>query len=38
VDIDKLAATEPELFERYICVGICVSATRATTFLGLTCA
>lgn len=33
VDIDKLAASEPELFERYIYVG----ATRAATFLGLTC-
>lgn len=33
VDIDKLAQSEPELFERYIYVG----ATRAATFLGLTC-
>lgn len=32
-DIDVLAAQEPELFERYIYVG----ATRAATFLGLTC-
>jgi UvrD-like helicase C-terminal domain len=34
VDIDTLAKAEPELFERYIYVG----ATRAATFLGLTCA
>ena len=34
VDIDILAQEEPELFERYIYVG----ATRAATFLGLTCA
>lgn len=33
VDIDTLASEEPELFERYIYVG----ATRAATFLGLTC-
>jgi hypothetical protein len=33
VDIDELAKAEPELFERYIYVG----ATRAATFLGLTC-
>ena len=33
VDIDVLAQEEPELFERYIYVG----ATRAATFLGLTC-
>lgn len=33
VDIDELARQEPELFERYIYVG----ATRAATFLGLTC-
>ncbi len=33
VDIDTLAREEPELFERYIYVG----ATRAATFLGLTC-
>lgn len=34
VDIDKLAEREPDLFERYVYVG----ATRAATFLGLTCA
>ena len=34
VDIDKLAQSEPDLFERYVYVG----ATRAATFLGLTCA
>lgn len=34
VDIDQLARDEPELFDRYIYVG----ATRAATFLGLTCA
>jgi hypothetical protein len=34
VDIDELAKSQPELFERYIYVG----ATRAATFLGLTCA
>jgi hypothetical protein len=33
-DIDILANREPEMFERYIYV----SATRAATFLGLTCA
>jgi DNA helicase IV len=33
VDIDKLAQEEPDLFERYLYVG----ATRAATFLGLTC-
>jgi len=33
VDIDGLARDEPELFDRYIYVG----ATRAATFLGLTC-
>lgn len=33
VDIDKLSRQEPELFERYVYVG----ATRAATFLGLTC-
>lgn len=33
-DIDILAQNEPDLFERYIYVG----ATRAATFLGLTCA
>jgi hypothetical protein len=33
VDIDKLAHDEPELIERYLYVG----ATRAATFLGLTC-
>lgn len=34
VDIDLLAQDEPELFDRYIYVG----ATRAATFLSLTCA
>lgn len=33
LDIDKLAKADPELFERYIYVG----ATRAATFLGMTC-
>lgn len=33
VDVDRLAREEPELFERYIYVG----ATRAATYLGLTC-
>jgi len=33
VDIDELARQQVELFERYIYVG----ATRAATFLGLTC-
>jgi superfamily I DNA/RNA helicase len=33
MDIDELCQNEPELFERYIYVG----ATRAATFLGLTC-
>ena len=33
VDIDKLEKAQPELFERYLYVG----ATRAATFLGLTC-
>lgn len=33
MDIDQLCKNEPELFERYIYVG----ATRAATFLGLTC-
>lgn len=34
LDIDRLAAEQPELFDRYIYVG----ATRAATFLGLTSA
>jgi len=34
VNIDALAQAEPDLFERFIYVG----ATRAATFLGLTCA
>lgn len=33
MDIDDLSISEPDLFERYIYVG----ATRAATFLGLTC-
>lgn len=33
VDIDKLERSQPELFERYLYVG----ATRAASFLGLTC-
>ena len=33
VDVDRLAELEPELFGKYIYVG----ATRAATFLGLTC-
>ncbi|GAA4530454.1 hypothetical protein GCM10023174_20700 [Chelativorans composti] len=33
VDVDRLHAEQPELFDRYIYVG----ATRAATFLGLTC-
>ncbi len=33
MDIDELCVREPDLFERYIYVG----ATRAATFLGLTC-
>lgn len=33
VDVDQLAQSEPDLFDRYIYVG----ATRAATFLGLTC-
>lgn len=33
LDVDRLAAESPELFDRYIYVG----ATRAATFLGLTC-
>lgn len=32
LDVDHLAAAEPELFERYVYVG----STRAATFLGLT--
>lgn len=32
-DVDRLAEAQPELFDRYIYVG----ATRAATFLGLTC-
>jgi DNA helicase IV len=33
MDVDELRQNQPELFERYIYVG----ATRAATFLGLTC-
>ncbi len=33
MDVDELHQSQPELFERYIYVG----ATRAATFLGLTC-
>ena len=33
LDVDRLASESPELFDRYIYVG----ATRAATFLGLTC-
>lgn len=33
LDVDRLAAERPDLFDRYIYVG----ATRAATFLGLTC-
>lgn len=33
MNIDELSVTVPELFKRYIYVG----ATRAATFLGLTC-
>jgi superfamily I DNA/RNA helicase len=33
-DLDKLKIREPDLFDRYVYVG----ATRAATFLGLTCA
>lgn len=33
VDVDQLADSQPALFDRYIYVG----ATRAATFLGLTC-
>ncbi len=33
MDIDKLQVREPDLFDRYVYVG----ATRAATFLGLTC-
>ena len=33
LDVDQLQAREPELFDRYLYVG----ATRAATFLGLTC-
>ena len=33
MDIDMLKEREPDLFDRYVYVG----ATRAATFLGLTC-
>lgn len=33
IDIDSLQASEPELFEKYLYVG----ATRAATYLGMTC-
>ena len=33
LDVDVLREREPELFERYLYVG----ATRAASFLGLTC-
>ncbi|PZU14371.1 MAG: DNA helicase UvrD [Citromicrobium sp.] len=33
LDVDRLAALQPEMIDRYIYVG----ATRAATFLGLTC-
>lgn len=33
IDVDRLYAEQPDLFDRYIYVG----ATRAATFLGLTC-
>lgn len=33
IDVDKLEADEPELFEKYLYVG----ATRAATYLGMTC-
>ena len=33
VDVDRLAVEKPDLFNRYVYVG----ATRAATFLGLTC-
>ena len=33
VDIDKLAAQQPDLFDKYMYVG----ATRAATYLGITC-
>jgi len=33
VNIDKLAANEPDLFEKYLYVG----ATRAATYFGMTC-
>jgi len=34
VGVDKLAAIHPELFDKYLYVGI----TRAATYLGMTCA
>ncbi len=34
LDVDRLASREPDLFDRYLYVG----ATRAATYLGLTCA
>lgn len=33
IDVDRLQADEPELFEKYLYVG----ATRAATYLGMTC-
>lgn len=33
LDIDELARTQPELFEKYLYVGV----TRAATYLGITC-
>lgn len=33
IGIDKLASEKPELFDKYLYVG----ATRAATYLGLTC-
>jgi DNA helicase IV len=33
VDIDELAARNPDLFDKYLYVG----ATRAATYLGITC-
>jgi len=33
IDVDRLEASEPELFEKYLYVG----ATRAATYLGMTC-
>lgn len=33
IDVDRLAKTQPELFDKYLYVG----ATRAATYLGITC-